>query len=445
MRLDKTNFGIFIVTYNRQLALNKTVRQYLETIPFCPSITIISNHTDCTIDDDLKPYVQVIFNALRPNESWGYLARNWNQCFILGLKEFEWILCSQDDVISMKGWFEIVNETNYDFYLAPLGDTRFLLNRQAFRSVGWFDERFSGIGYQDYDYIQRVLALIPDSASVIDFWGDVMTHQRIRHNSVGLENYWLQPEPEGFDRSAQRTGVRHPYLVKYFVDKWGFYPDTKLIGIHPDRLPEEIDWYPFVSGRYEYLQIDNPQYPEVGDDRIDPITAIHAFRVPRTRYLGLMEVPEDSFTEKTRIISFLEHINRNRQDFLGLIVLYDRPDDEIESLDSRSGYLTIVNKDVQIWKRVLPGYMDLELSAESEEEYNHQDTRMISIGEIVAMAPWEIENLILSQSEGDGPKSYRFTKSILHQFSVQTLCTEVMARVRRRLRRMVNDAINRGK
>lgn len=261
MKINPGNFVIYIVTYNRPEALNNSIRGYLASLPFIPKMFVISNHSVCKIDADLKKYVQVIYNNMRPDESWGYLTRSWNQCFQYGFREYEWVLCSQDDVIVKSGWLELVNSSDYDFYLAPLGDTRFLLNRKAFRNVGWFDERFVGIGWHEHDYIFRVLSLIPESSSIIDNH----RHQIIKHNDVGLSDFWIQPDlditmkmQERGGREVQQDG--HVFRIKHFKEKWGVLPCQKFLGFPVSKLPEEIDWYPYIGNASNCLKIINTQF-----------------------------------------------------------------------------------------------------------------------------------------------------------------------------------------
>lgn len=261
MRINRDNFAIYIVTYDRPQSLNSSIRGYLETIPFTPKINVISNHSRCVIDAELQKYVTVTYNNMRPDESWGYLTRSWNQCFQFGFVHHEWILCSQDDVIVKPGWFELVNSTGYDFYLAPLGDTRFLLNRSAFRRIGWFDERFVGIGWHEHDYIMRVLNLLPETASIVDDH----YYQPIKHNSIGLEQYWIQPDLEQDEKVSKRGGEISNFeallpRISYYQSKWGVLPCHKMVGIPVSELPREIDWYPYISGKYSFLRITNPQY-----------------------------------------------------------------------------------------------------------------------------------------------------------------------------------------
>ena len=376
MLLKKENIAIYIVTYNRPVALNKTIRYYLDSIPFTPHITVISNHTKCQIDDNLKPYVRLIYNHLRPDESWGYLTRNWNQCFQFGFRDYEWLLCSQDDVIIKPGWFELVNTTDFDFYLAPLGDTRFLLNRSAFRKVGWFDERFTGLGFHEHDYILRVLSLIPDSASIVD-----NHRQQIKHNPVGLEKYWIQPEKnEGFSKKQQIGGSAewrkgNIYRQKYFQEKWGTHPFKKVLGIHPDRLPREIDWYPYISGKFEFLRITNPQYLlyekewEIASQEYEKILNMHSiplYSIPRCRALAYMyaggSLTKDDYES---IRNHIERINEESPNSLGLLILIDSSKSNIELSFPNCKYISIIDKCEGDWTKEFIALTDLTVFIET--------------------------------------------------------------------------------
>lgn len=432
--IKKGELAVFIVTYNRTAALNRSIRQYLETIPFTVPIIVISNHTECHIDEDLRSKVDVIFNRLRPNESRGYLSRNWNQCFQLGLPKYKWLLCSQDDVVIKPGWFNIIQQTPYDFYLAPLGDTRFLMNREAFRAVGWFDEHFNGIGYQDHDYIQRVLSLIPEKASVVDTFYTAPNHQKISHHSVGIENFWLQPEEDGFSRKEQRTGLMHPYLFQLFLDKWGFFPETKIIGLHPDRLPDEIDWYPYIGGKYDYLKITNPQY-----QRHQPIRAsstIHlvakeGVRVPYTRYLGLLTIPEWNSGVQKQIQflnDFLRNLNQTHPNHLGIILTTSSPMEELKALANTSDCLSHFSDPENVWRIVLQNYVDFYLILEtvSERFKSHKPTFQTDAFRNMAWEDVQKQFANTKKNEGSSP----FHKNVIKYIPAKELMKEITQRVR---------------
>ena len=153
---DPRQLSIWIVTYNRPRAINQAITDWLATTDENVPINVISNHSKLSLDKDYGSRVTVYMNPLRPDESWGYLPRNWNQCFYLGFKEYDWVLCSQDDVRVKSGWIDLLKKhSHYDFYTAPFFDVIFLMNRRAFLDVGWFDERFVVMDYHDNDYLRR--------------------------------------------------------------------------------------------------------------------------------------------------------------------------------------------------------------------------------------------------------------------------------------------------
>jgi hypothetical protein len=375
MRINQNNFAIYIVTYNRPKVLNESIRQYLDSLAFVPRITVISNHSNCRIDDDLKNYVRLIFNNLRPDESWGYLTRNWNQCFQFGLRECEWLLCSQDDVIIKPGWFELVNSANFDFYLAPLGDTRFLLNRSAFRRVGWFDERFTGVGFHEHDYLIRVLSLIPESATIVDDH-----RQKIRHNPIGLEKYWLQPEADNFVKFKQRGGrtqakFQNIYRQKFFQEKWGTHPFKKVIGLHPYRLPAEIDWYPFISAKYEFLRIANPQYRfsekkwQIACRRNVMLNRCHTdlLSIPKCKLLAYCHLQNQTNPELLeKIYRHVNQMNEVSADSLGLIVLYES--EEIIPDGTVNNCIKIYGKQHTDWREELLALTDFTIFCEPQDK-----------------------------------------------------------------------------
>jgi len=418
MRINQDNFAIYIVTYNRQKALNKSIRLYLESLPFVPPITVISNHSKCLIDDDLKEYVNVIDNVLRPDESWGYLPRNWNQCFQLGLVDHEWLLCSQDDVIVKPGWLEQVNSTDYDFYSAPLGETRFLLNRAAFRRVGWFDERFCGLGFQEHDYFIRILNLMPESASIVD-----QHRQEFSHNSVGLENYWFQPENDGFSKNEQIGGRTHAkfwsiYRQDYFQKKWGTNPFKKVMGIHPDRLPREFDWYPFISGKYEYLRITNPQYRFCGrEQEIARQERERTLHTPRTRLISMPRCEVLAYCHLPKGIQFelldkfnrhITAINNSLPYSVGAVILSEH-DDGMSARFANNDYISVYDQEFDFWNDQFATLTDFTVIFESEQECvtanGYQSNRLlIHIEKFLTLSLDDIWNILEEMNVKDRKK-----------------------------------------
>src|SRR4030067_2017981 len=139
--LSHKNLSVWINSYNRSPELNLKTRSIREELDDRYQINIINNHSNFHLEEDYGN-VKVWNNVIRPDSSWGYLARSWNQCYYLGLDKTEYILVSQDDMIFRPGWLDLINNTRpYSFYSAPVGDVAHLTSRAAFLRVGWGGER----------------------------------------------------------------------------------------------------------------------------------------------------------------------------------------------------------------------------------------------------------------------------------------------------------------
>ena len=248
--LNENNFSVWINTYNRPEELNENIISLRNSLPESIKINIISNHSRVELHDDY-PNVKVHMNEMRPDSSWGYLARNWNQCYYMGLHNHEYILATQDDMIFKEGWFELINESKkMSFYLAPVGDLAHIASRESFLEVGWWDERFVGIDFQDFDYIFRVYQNLRDKSSVVD------NATKNIWNDIGLADYWIgegyigeNDRPRGYDRIHSR--MNRLFLgFKRGMD-WSENPkchkDPRWRDITRKYVVGEIDWYPWFT------------------------------------------------------------------------------------------------------------------------------------------------------------------------------------------------------
>lgn len=269
MTLTHENLGIWIITYNRSPELNDNIRSLRESVGDRFKITVISNHSSIELEEDYGN-VRVIMNTLRPDHSWGYLARSWNQCYYLGLEQHENILVSQDDMLFRPGWLELINETRpYSFYSAPVGDVAHLTSRDAFLRVGWWDERFIAMDYHDYDYFSRVYHQMKDDSSVVDHGLDVVW------NDIGLSRFWLGKGFKGDGTDRPRGGDTYQNRVNrlWYAQKRGLGSDiTSNPMCHKDKhwrdinnpiVIPEIDWYPWFTARMQRLTGKRQQFNQV--------------------------------------------------------------------------------------------------------------------------------------------------------------------------------------
>lgn len=263
---NANSLSIWIITYNRPDSINRAVSDFLNSTPETAPINIISNHSKLELRRDYGSRVKVWVNTLRPDESWGYLARNWNQCLYLGLKDHEWVLCSQDDVHIKPGWLELVQKNpRYSFYTAPFFDMAFLVNREAFKRVGWFDERFLCVDLQDNDYLRRVYQRLERKKICIeDRHGWQLNGRPISHiNPIGLSKYWIHGPDEGDaqpqDRPRGSDKIHYRINDAYRYAKWRIVGKANSQELNLKQRIPDIDWYPWFT---KYIhEVTGDAYP----------------------------------------------------------------------------------------------------------------------------------------------------------------------------------------
>lgn len=244
LTVDPKKLVIVISTHNRPVPLRVTMKLWAESCPDYRAMLVIGNHPhDMYVEPPARGFV---IPTGRVPQHPGCMAKTWNLAmqWAFGDPEVEWLLCSMDDVGVRDGWLDLVNQHAYDFYLAPCGDLVFLFNRRVFRRVGWFDERFVVMGFQEWDWEARVLrAMGLDRCMFEDGHG-------WNHNAIGLHNYWYHTGdfcPTHRDTSHQQLNEN------WLVGKWGVRDPQHFVELmangkicaHPGLL--EVDWYPWFQ------------------------------------------------------------------------------------------------------------------------------------------------------------------------------------------------------
>jgi|WetSurMetagenome_2_1015567.scaffolds.fasta_scaffold66228_1 hypothetical protein len=166
------------------------------------------------------------------------LARAFN--WLAMLAKHENILILNDDV-GVKSEFRCNLEK-----IAPPADiytlngtwSHFVMNKRTIKQVGWFDERFQGIGWEDTDYVIRLKLMgMPP--------GDVLVH--------GLEDYHAPAEDAGWAKISPVTLGKYSELNwQFFQKKWrpaeaGFPPPPNAIKV----FAVYTDWW--LRPNYELL------------------------------------------------------------------------------------------------------------------------------------------------------------------------------------------------
>jgi len=246
-RITPKNSKLWIVNYKRHHELIKTVNFWLDSFEF-NEVNIISNHSGLNsdiFDDNIRNKIKIFHNWHRHDWMIGSIAQCWNLAMLHTFDDFdkEWVILSQDDNIILKGWDEKINNSNYDTYIAPHGDTIQILSYDTFKKIGWFDERYRTIGGPENDYLLRLIRSTPETISIYDnhIW-------KMRHNLVGLENnFFLQQRNNNILATRkQNVDFSQEECFDRWVEKWNVPIDelflTKNYYVQPNY--KEIDWYP---------------------------------------------------------------------------------------------------------------------------------------------------------------------------------------------------------
>lgn len=240
---------IYCVTYDNNRLLNDWFLQSL----FCSSypaentqVFVIDNHSNVEIKSDYRDKVSILANALRPDFSNGHLARNWNQAIINGFKDLhnpdcDLVIAVQNDTVLKKNWYSRLEEcldNGYGFITQGAGDQLQVFTPDAVRSIGLYDERFCGVGFQEADFFYRARNLYPEHSSINDEY-----HARV-FNRLEHLYFLIEKTPSGCFRSQSGSPDGHIHTSsmsshglnrKLFETKWGS-------GFYIDRWPEEFKY-----------------------------------------------------------------------------------------------------------------------------------------------------------------------------------------------------------
>lgn len=242
----------YIVTYNQpeQLKITYyTLSKSLVNESNC-EINIINNHSNFIFDGQVD---NIYHNTLRPDNSYGYLARNWNQSILNGFKntkkpDTEWVGLVQSDVIFDENWLEwFKNEKNIDFYQWGPGDQFILMNLEAFKQIGWFDERFTSLAMQEYDYCLRAYLNLKNRCALQGHYGIRAIYNPPTYDAIVREE----------EHRVGHSTEAHHQQRRWFEHKWSpnvynimraplgteWVNSINRLKLHP---PREINWYPYM-------------------------------------------------------------------------------------------------------------------------------------------------------------------------------------------------------
>lgn len=259
---------VFIVTYDNPYDLNECLKILFSSdiVEHNYEVCVINNHSNFHLDHEYRN-LKIFHNALRPDFSTGHLARSWNQAIINGFKNLiqpdcNILVTSQDDIAFEADWVKRLVEYHeqYSFITSGHGDAMCSYLPEAIRSIGIWDERFCGIGYQEADYFLRALIYNKMKSSIND----------PRHGRM-LNPIKDKPLVTSFPRNQKRLANHassrssaHGVSLNVFRLKYGeqIKPEfwsTDLISNPPRPLLNTFFTYPYFEKNIDDLKGKN--YP----------------------------------------------------------------------------------------------------------------------------------------------------------------------------------------
>jgi hypothetical protein len=337
---------VYIVTYKKPEVLAENLRTLYAglTAPDDVSVTVLSNHPEVEIPDDLPAQPRVVINATRPTNAWGYLSRDWNwgllDCFGTWRgSAAEWCVLAQNDVTWLDEWDKRLSAmTDYDFITQPTGDQAMAFRIAAVRAIGFFDERFSTLHYQEQDYFLRAILALGGRAAINDdhhpwsSWcptGEVITHRAMA----------------GFapDDDTLHTTKTHYELGNLLLNKWGAYNVDQLwdrelfrtlVNTGGIKIPGELDLYPFFWDEFPGERELSPLY-EPADARYGLTVVVRSDEDAGELRACLGSLAERFGSQKIEVIVSAPRtpdMERVEADTSGdfRFILYDEPHDPVD-------------------------------------------------------------------------------------------------------------------
>jgi hypothetical protein len=255
---------LYIVTYKRNDVLNRNLRTLWQSThrPEELEVTVLANHPDVVIDpENARTNLQVKVNHTRSTHAWGYLARDWNYGILdafgtwQNLRGTEWCVLAQNDVEWLDGWDDFLRaEDRFDMITQARGDQAIALNIDAVKKVGFFDERFTTLHFQELDYFIRSIFSLIDRVSINDDHPSVEPGQTVESSWNEIGSVLTKPtyQDAGQDDALHTLKTWHEMLNQLY-HKWGvgdlnLLLDKRRLVEHASKhamMPREVDWYPF--------------------------------------------------------------------------------------------------------------------------------------------------------------------------------------------------------
>jgi hypothetical protein len=166
------------------------------------------------------------------------LAKGWNTLLIMSNAPKVLILYDDCEIkAGFRSEFES-QKSNHDWLFLNQSFSHFMTSKNVIRKVGWFDERFLGIGHEDGDYARR--------CAVAGFKYDIGIL------CPSLKNLQIKEDYVSFTtKASERSGNYSQYNEKFFKKKWKHADNAKKgYTLIPIRHLKEYDGLPPGKSSY---------------------------------------------------------------------------------------------------------------------------------------------------------------------------------------------------
>lgn len=216
-----TSFTIGITTYKERYEtyLKPLVKKLVHLFPETPIIIAVNGYHNLKeqeqyleqITEWVKPYQNVSLITYKEPQG---LCKLWNQ-IVLNASSPKVFLFNEDINISSSFKKDILSSgiLNSEFGLINGSFSHYMLNKSIIKKVGWFDEAFPGIGYEDHDYEIRM----------------ALAGKQVEHFDIkGIKNENVIPKDWSYDKEHEVILTKYSGPnEKHYFSKWEFSDEEK--------------------------------------------------------------------------------------------------------------------------------------------------------------------------------------------------------------------------
>lgn len=248
--MNRNDYSIGVVTYvNRYNTYFKpNILNLLKYFPDKQIICIINGHpnkiNNIAYLKEITSWLSSLNIQYVTFEDHQPLARCWNWIMLMSSAQNNLFL--NDDILIKENFrqdFEKYLVDEVDFFAINGSFSHFFLNKSVVKKIGWFDERFLGIGQEDGDYLIRMAKEGVELKNI--FCRDIL-------------NFIAPGDDPSFQNISAMKGKYSDINVQFMAKKWFFNHLTK------ENFEPDIEFF-WNKEEYKVRLKDGMETPEFYD------------------------------------------------------------------------------------------------------------------------------------------------------------------------------------